>query len=635
MQNPSKTNIEQFLDEVGDNTAVDFKKLQCYLISEFGDVELYVLAGKSPVNVALLTEHKDRYSHKYVVKYKDDEIGKLVFWRAIGSDKPNIEKLLKWRGVLKLIFLPFYNLYEAEMFSQELFITNISHELRTPLQGVVGYSQLLKQKFDVSYIDHINTCSMQLLKIINDVLDFSQLATGKFTIKTVTFTLNQLWKEILSASATMINTKNQKVELIRDFPLHQPLCSDQQKILQIMVNLISNASKFSPTWSVIRVTFSLAKSSLRVVVEDQGCGISTNDQLKLFNSYLQLKQHTHRTGTGLGLTISKKLIEAMGGKIWVDSVVGNGSKFCFVVQMDKHVHYNLSNLKIELRSSRILLIDDHVHNRVLFTKMLLDIDTVPIVCSNGTDALQYLTIQPFRVILVDICMDDMNGIELAQKIREIEPDSKILAISSMVGNLHDTIPALFNYILYKPFTAHQLYEAIAIVLKIYFKSTSPMEETTEETTEETKEETTKYSGYDSDLTPVSRPSTFSISCKNKQILVVDDNLCNLKLFVKMLNSVCGNDFDIVEANSAKKALGIIRNSDKVIEYIFLDLRMPEMDGFQFMQQIKLENLIQDTKIVVMTASISSEDRAICDKKFEVHKFFTKPVRLEEIPSIFE
>lgn len=610
MQN---TKIQQFLDEIGDNPAVDFQKLQCHLVSEFGDVELYVLAGKSPVNVASLVEHNDRTSHKYVVKYKDDEIGKLVFWRDLDSPKPDTDRLRPWRGVLKLVFLPFYNLYEAEMFSQELFITNISHELRTPLQGVVGYSQLLKQKYDVSYINHINTCSMQLLKIINDVLDFSQLATGKFTIKNVTFTLNQLWNEILSASSNMISTKKQKLEFTRDFPLHQPMCSDQQKILQIMVNLVSNASKFSPVKSVIRVDFSLDKSVLRVVVEDQGCGISTNDQLKLFNSYLQLKQHTHKTGTGLGLTISKKIIETMGGQIWVDSEVNNGSKFCFSIQLDKYTNYDLSNLKTDLKHSRILLIDDNAHNRVLFTKMLLDIETVPIVCSNGTDALQYMTIQSFRVILVDICMDEMSGIELAQQIREIEPDSKILAISSMVGNLHG-VHSLFDFILYKPFTSNQLYEALAVVLKIPFKIVINTQQ------EEKNEPTVALSSLSSSV--------------DRQILIVDDNSCNLRLFSKMLYSVLGNEFEIVELTCAKKALEVIRNSKKVIEYVFLDLKMPEMDGFAFMQQIKVENLIPNVKIVVMTASISPEDRSICDKKFKVHKFFTKPFQLNQIPEIF-
>ena len=375
----------------------------------------------------------------------------------------------------------------------------------------------------------------------------------------------------------------------------------------MLVNLVTNASKYSPAESEITVTVEEKKAKFCFCVEDRGSGISSEDQSKLFNSYFQLKAHTNKPGTGLGLTICKKIIEGLGGQITVESALGEGSRFYFHVPAtpNNYFPYDLDQLKSQLSNTKILLVDDHVQNRVLFSKMLLDIETIPILCSSGSEALQCIRIQSFSLILVDICMDEMNGIELAEKIRELElPMTKIVALSSLVGTLSNT--DMFEEVLYKPFTAQQLYQTIAKTLGISPQSSPTI---------------TPVSGNQTPIEPLALA---------RNVLVVDDDPSNLDTLVQMI-SLLKPEYEIFKASSGSQALEKLGRIDH-IDYLFLDLRMPGISGFDILEKLKEGTFMKVvTKTVVFTASVSCSEQIT--NKYSIDNFLTKPVQLKELEKV--
>lgn len=311
--------------------------------------------------------------------------------------------------------------------SKDLFLANISHEIRTPANGIIGYGQLLMQTeltpTQRGYLQSQNQCCIQLMQIINDVLDFSKLSSGKMTITTECFSVKEIVETIRKTIGQKISEKRQKLFFNIDDTVPEFIILDKQKLIQILINLISNAYKFTDINGEIAVNFSADKNAtIQISVEDNGIGISDLDQCRLFCAFEQIKSSVCKTGTGLGLAICDKLTQLLGGNIYVKSSVNNGSTFTIKIPYRAYEEYEKvmeRDAKL-LKNKMVLVVDDNADNRILLSELLFEWEMRPIICASALEALRMVlgNRYKFALGLIDICMPGIAGSELANRSRK-------------------------------------------------------------------------------------------------------------------------------------------------------------------------------------------------------------------------
>ncbi len=500
------------------------------------------------------------------------------------------------------VILSFRRVRAAQKMAEEAgrakaqFLANMSHEIRTPLNGMMGLTNLvLRSELNPqqrAYLTQAMGSSKMLMNVINDILDFSKIEAGKMDLESIPFILESTIKEVLFLFKSAAQEKGIELHIDLDKELLGSFEGDPNRLKQILSNLLSNAIKFTDQGDITIISKVVEEDETQVevkfCVEDTGIGIEQAKVQTLFEAFTQNDASDSRRygGTGLGLSISKALSEMMGGRIWAESTLGKGSRFCFTVILKRNMVELRHRIVFDsIQHKRFLVVDDNAIERRIISDILNSWKVEHTLCSNGKEALEVAKTEVFDYILIDWKMPEIDGLQVIQELRLAESVSNIIMVTAFEKEAlikeAEAMGLSVPPVLMKPVSASDIFDLLSL-----------------------KKEN------DVEVTP-------DKGVIRGRVLVAEDNAVNQIVIRDMLEYY---GCEVVIAENGYRAVSLAKNGD--FDLIFMDIQMPRMNGYEAAKAILDSD--ENIPIIALSAAVMEGDQ-MASKAAGMREHLGKPI----------